>query len=151
MGILIIFALGMFGVWLAINLRKKPGRKASAGSKVSERLQDIRNDPLYHTYSEKTRELLGAIFDQLAAMPKKLHQIYKEENDTHMKHMEEAKASPTSLTYPFPYPKQITLLDELDALVSDTLTKWNALTPPKSCSLLHNGYKLMLRTGFINA
>jgi len=139
MGIL-IFGLIALVLWLWWH--RKEARKGTNQSAEGGLLQAIRNDPSDQEYSEKFSKPFGDSFDKLFGAAKKLHEVYKEEDDVFQKNLERLKTS--AEPFPFPFPRQITLLDELDALIADTRRALDALTPSHPRRVMHSEYALML-------
>ncbi len=140
MGFLTVLVLIALGVWLW--RKRRETRKDVAQSTEGSLLETIRNDPSYQEYAANFSKLFGDSFDTLFGAAKKLHEVYKEEDDVFQKNLEGLKAS--TEPFPFPFPRQITLLDELDSLIIDTRRALNALTPPQPRRAMHNEYALML-------
>ena len=136
MGSLTVLVLITLGIWLW--RKRRETRKDVAQSTEGNLLETIRNDPSYQEYAEKFSKLFGDSFDTLFGAAKKLHEVYKEEDDVFQKNLAGLKAS--TEPFPFPFPRQITLLDELDALIADTRRALNALTPPQPRRLMHSEY-----------
>ena len=140
MGALSVLVLIALGIWV---WRKRKGAKQGVTqSAEGGLLQAIRNDPSYQEYSEKFSKFFGDSFDTLFGAAKKLHEVYKEEDDVFQKNLQGLKTS--TEPFPFPFPRQIVLLDELDSLITDTKRALNALTPPQPRRVMHNEYALML-------
>ena len=136
MSILAVFVLAVLGVWLWLVSRKQVDNKGMKQNSADKHLQTMRNDPSYQPYSEKANEIFGESFDRIYNMAQKLHETNKEEDDLFQKRLKEG--------LPFPFPKQITLLDELDSMITNTHVAWNTLYPPEPRHVFHNEYNLML-------
>jgi len=143
--VLHLAALGLmfWGLRTFLKAKNTPAGDKSAAPKTKAWKPLPLDEASYQAYSDEAGKILGESYDYLAGISTKLHELYKQEDDQFQKKLAELEGA-TEAFDPFPFPKQIALLDELDAMLDHTRRAWKTLSPPESRRTMHDDYSRML-------